>query len=686
MAAALAGRFELLGELGRGGMGVVLRARDRRTGTLVALKLLLEAGQASPLRRERFQREAALAARLDHPGLVRTLAHGEEHGVPWVASELVEGARTLDQVLPTLSLVERVTLVRDVARALGHAHGRGVVHRDVKPENVLVDQLGRARVTDFGLGVAADQARLTRTGTALGTPHFMPPEQVTGAREAQGPPSDVWSLGVVLYLALAERAPFDGEEVLGLARQICEEPPPALPSRVPPALAATCLAALEKDPARRPPDGTALAVLLERWLLEAARGQAGGARSAGVPALAALGVLGVAGASLLFSAQGLFEPAPPVVAEPTSEARPSAPLALPPGCEPGSAPGRARRRLPDGSALELAWVAWGERAEGERAAQGGFWLGVDEVPRGALRRWRALRDAAAPPAPAEDDALPAGEVSWDEAEAFASWAGLRLPTAAEWRRAAALDGPLRPAQAPALAPVGVGAPGPSGCRHVCDSAWEWLQDSLAQRCDDPLLRAASAPVHSAAKALDERLVGGAVPARAEPQSARLPALGLRLAGPIHGAPWRVSAVGFDHLPDKAKPPFRSFQELLGLGGPTLELGLPQLSLRLPSGRTLGQLPQARDVPGADRLGEDFFAIRAESEPLLEAGRWRLAAQVDDGLRVWIDGALVHDRWAADPHAVELRFELAAPRRVPLRVEMIEFYVEARLEVWLERLP
>jgi serine/threonine protein kinase len=168
------GPFTLLAPLGRGAMGAVWRARDRRTGQEVALKLAH--GALDEVRRERFLREGRIAAALSHPGLVAIRDVGEVPagqpgaGAPYVAYELVEGARTLDAALAGAPLRRRVELVRDAARALGAAHARGVVHRDVKPQNVLVDGQGRARVADFGLALGSDLERLTRTGAMVGTP------------------------------------------------------------------------------------------------------------------------------------------------------------------------------------------------------------------------------------------------------------------------------------------------------------------------------------------------------------------------------------------------------------------------------------------------------------------------------------------------------------------------------------
>lgn len=266
---ALLALYEPLGELGRGAMGVVLRARERASGRVVALKLVPDAAVAD-LRgeraRERFKREGQLTASLQHPGIVRVHSAGEAGGMPYLAYELIERCRTLEDVLPGLPVRARVGLVRDVARALGHAHARGVIHRDVKPSNVLVDLEGRTRVADFGLAAAGGLERLTLTGAMVGTPLYMAPEQVGGDREAYGPGTDVWALGVLLHLAVKDTLPFDAESLADLTALILggTYPPPG-PS-VPPALAAVIARALRVDPRERHADGEAFARDLDAWL------------------------------------------------------------------------------------------------------------------------------------------------------------------------------------------------------------------------------------------------------------------------------------------------------------------------------------------------------------------------------------------------------------------------------------
>ena len=171
------GPYRVVGELGRGGMGAVFRAVDQG-GREVALKLATGAMDAT--RRERFLREGQLAARLDHPGIVQVHAAGEHGGRPWLAYELVRDARPIEEAFPERTWVERVELIVEVCQALAAAHAAGVVHRDIKPDNVLIDGEGRVRIADFGLATAGDLDRLTLSGIVVGTPLFLSPEAFAG--------------------------------------------------------------------------------------------------------------------------------------------------------------------------------------------------------------------------------------------------------------------------------------------------------------------------------------------------------------------------------------------------------------------------------------------------------------------------------------------------------------------------
>ncbi len=254
------GRFRIVAPLGRGGMGVVYEAIDPLTNTAVALKSLA-AGPG-----ERLKREGEAIGRLDHPGIVRILDTGEEMGRPFLVMELVRGG-PLDGAWAEWDLRRRVEAVERIARAVAHAHGRGVAHRDLKPGNVLVGEDGLPRVTDFGLAAVDDaRTKLTDPGSVMGTPAWMAPEQVRG--DAVGPPADVHALGSLLFLALTGAPPFEGPNPPAIYRKIVDEEAPWPRRRtpgVPPPLEAVCLAALRKAPGDRPTAG-AFADDLARWL------------------------------------------------------------------------------------------------------------------------------------------------------------------------------------------------------------------------------------------------------------------------------------------------------------------------------------------------------------------------------------------------------------------------------------
>ena len=261
-----AGRFVLGELLGQGGMGRVVRAFDRALDRDVALKLMPLAGRDQS-QLERFRREGEAAARLDHPGIVRVHSAGVLGSDAYLAYELVEGARPLDEASREVDLAQRVAWVLEAAQALAHAHERGVVHRDVKPGNVLVDAQGRVRVTDFGLARATGFTPLTRTGALLGTPCWLAPEAFQG--HTAGPSVDVWALGVLLYEALTGLLPFRGVTLPELWQQVTVQtpvPPRQLDPHLPAALEAVCLRALAKRPEDRPPDAGAFAALLEAGL------------------------------------------------------------------------------------------------------------------------------------------------------------------------------------------------------------------------------------------------------------------------------------------------------------------------------------------------------------------------------------------------------------------------------------
>ncbi len=264
------GSYDLLEEIGHGGMGVVHRARHRTLHRTVALKRLLLGRWTHPRFVERFRAEARAAAALRHPAIVAIHEVGEDDGQPWFAMDYVPGPN-LAEVLRDRPLPAReaATIVRQIAEGLQHAHSHGILHRDLKPANILLDAEGRPRVADFGLAkdVSAD-LELTQSGHVLGSPHYMPPEQVSG-RHKLGVGADVYSLGAILYHALTGRPPFQAETLERTLLQVLETDP-ARPQLVNPSvprdLETVCLKCLEKEPAKRYATAQELADELERFL------------------------------------------------------------------------------------------------------------------------------------------------------------------------------------------------------------------------------------------------------------------------------------------------------------------------------------------------------------------------------------------------------------------------------------
>jgi eukaryotic-like serine/threonine-protein kinase len=270
--------YELLGELGRGGMGVVYRARQRSLGRVVALKMIRDSRLADDLTVQRFYQEARAAAALDHPGIVPIYEVGQSDGQHYYTMALVEGPSLAAAVrrdgLPAPEVA--AALVAAVADAAEYAHRHGVVHRDLKPENILLEgKLGgaagpaRPRVTDFGLARhAGGEVRLTAPGGLMGTPCYMAPEQARGEHGAVGPRTDVHALGALLYFLLTGGPPFTGSGVMDVLHQVMQEAPPSPRRRnpqVPEGLEAICLKCLEKDPGHRYATAGAVADALRAW-------------------------------------------------------------------------------------------------------------------------------------------------------------------------------------------------------------------------------------------------------------------------------------------------------------------------------------------------------------------------------------------------------------------------------------
>jgi serine/threonine-protein kinase len=220
--------YELLEEVGRGGMGIVYRARQKSLDRIVAVKMLLRRDLATAADLARFRSEAEAAARLDHPGIVSIFEVGECGGHPFYSMRFIEGT-TLAKRLATGGVLPReaAAILARVAEAVDAAHRGGVLHRDLKPSNILIDAAGKPHVSDFGLAkrIEADQD-VTHTGAILGTPCYMSPEQAAGSRGDVGPTSDVWSLGAILYQTLTGRPPFQAANPMDTLLAVLESDPP----------------------------------------------------------------------------------------------------------------------------------------------------------------------------------------------------------------------------------------------------------------------------------------------------------------------------------------------------------------------------------------------------------------------------------------------------------------------------
>lgn len=260
------GNYQIVEELGRGGMGTVYRAQQSSLNRSVALKVLSPALAQDPNVYRRFKQEALATAQLDHPNIVHVYDAGESEGVHYIAMEYIAGGtlftRMQNRATP-LTLAEAVSIVAQIAMALDYAHRHGILHRDVKPSNILLDTEGRAVLTDLGIAHAFEGTRLTHTGMTLGTPSYMSPEQAQG--QSLDGRSDLYSLGVVLFEILTQRLPFeDNTPYIVLYKHIHETPPNPrdLNPQVPGKLAEVTLKALAKDPNKRFSNGQQMAAAL----------------------------------------------------------------------------------------------------------------------------------------------------------------------------------------------------------------------------------------------------------------------------------------------------------------------------------------------------------------------------------------------------------------------------------------
>jgi len=266
----IGGRYRLMSPIGEGGMATLWRAMDEQLEREVAVKILRPQFGADPGFAARFRNEARTAGSLSHPNIVQIYDFGTdaEAGEQYIVMQLVDGQdlASLLRERGALPVDEAVAIGAATADALDAAHRHGLIHRDVKPANILITKGGRTLVTDFGISRAISDASMTVTGTTIGSVHYFSPEQAAG--EELGPPSDIYALGIVMYEMLSGRRPFDGDSAAGVALKRLNEPPPPLSTGIrpiPPALEDVVMRAMARDPAQRYATAAEFAQALRGW-------------------------------------------------------------------------------------------------------------------------------------------------------------------------------------------------------------------------------------------------------------------------------------------------------------------------------------------------------------------------------------------------------------------------------------
>ncbi|MDR2454303.1 MAG: serine/threonine protein kinase, partial [Bifidobacteriaceae bacterium] len=358
------GHYKLVSRIAVGGMGEVWRSHDLTTRTPVAIKVLRpeHTGDATSLRRLRF--EARNAAMLNHPNITKVLDYGEVEGTGYIVMEYVEGQSLADVLAThsTLAPLRLLPILIQAALGLHAAHSAGVVHRDVKPGNILLGHADHVKLTDFGISVAHGQLPLTDTGKVMGTAQYLSPEQALGNPATAA--GDLYSLGVIAYEALAGERPFRGANYVAIALAQVNEPPPPLPASVEKSLADLVMRLMEKDPAKRPGSGAELAGLfggildihrdLVGRLLATRRGSAapGPARPDSGPPRVTAEQERVPAASIMPAAAPQTAEAPAVPE--AAPAEPAGPDGQPPVYPPAPASPPPKRRLPPPHTPEVA--------------------------------------------------------------------------------------------------------------------------------------------------------------------------------------------------------------------------------------------------------------------------------------------------------------------------------------------
>ncbi|MDG2497369.1 MAG: serine/threonine-protein kinase [Aquiluna sp.] len=265
-------RYRLQLRIAIGGMGEVWQAEDELILRQVAIKILKEEYLSDPNFLERFRSEAKAAALVEHEGIANVYDYGEDTGAAYLVMELVPGesmSRLLERE-KKLSEEQVLDIIAQTSRALAAAHARGLVHRDIKPGNLLITPKGKVKITDFGIARVGDQVPLTKTGQVMGTVQYLAPEQATGKTSTSA--TDLYSLGVVAYEALAGKRPFRGENQMAIAMAHINEMPPALSESIDPRVQNLVLSCLAKKPNQRPESGTSLAIRAEALLREKQKG------------------------------------------------------------------------------------------------------------------------------------------------------------------------------------------------------------------------------------------------------------------------------------------------------------------------------------------------------------------------------------------------------------------------------
>jgi serine/threonine-protein kinase len=480
------GPYRIQAELGRGGMGVVYLAVDPAIGREIAVKVIrvdpfADAEQTAELRL-RLSREAAAAGRLNHPGIVTVHQLGTHEDVVYIAMEFLQGT-SLDKLLQSGAMRdarEAMRVLEQIAEALDYAHSMGIVHRDVKPANILVREDGTAKITDFGIAKIRSQ-NVTQTGASLGTPEYMSPEQIM-ALQVDGR-ADQFSLAVMAFAMLSGRKPFEAPTANAVMVQIVQAEPLLLHEvnpQMPASASKVFRRALSKSPADRFGSCREFVAELGAALRGGSAAPPAGGRRASRKA-AAYGILAGAVVVSAVAAAWLSQPRPQTaqyasVPEPKPAVKPDTAAAKPAAAMPGTIVNRK-----DG--LTYVLVADGPRA---------FYLTKTEVTGEAFARFRPK---------AFKGNLPATGVTWDDARGYCEWAGGRLPTEAEWEYAArgGLAGAGHSVSEAAwfngnsggrVHEAGGKMPNSFGLHDMQGNVWEWVADG--SRGSERVLRGGSA--------------------------------------------------------------------------------------------------------------------------------------------------------------------------------------------------